>query len=67
MVHDRTGSYDMALLMSVGAFVLAVGAAWMLPEFREGEGPGTGAVQDGGAAGAQQHAAVATGANARGA
>lgn len=67
MVHDRTGSYDMALLMSVGAFVLAVGAAWMLPDFREGEGPGTGAAQDGGAAGAQQHAAVATGANARGA
>jgi sugar phosphate permease len=40
LVHDRTGSYDMALLMSVGAFLLAVGAAWLLPELREGEGPG---------------------------
>ncbi len=34
LIHDRTGSYDMALLMSIGAFVLAVGAAWLLPEFR---------------------------------
>jgi sugar phosphate permease len=39
LVHDKTGSYDMALLMSVGAFVLAVFAAWLLPEFRVGEGP----------------------------
>jgi sugar phosphate permease len=39
LVHDRTGSYDMALLMSVGAFGLAVVAAWLLPEFRDGEGP----------------------------
>jgi MFS family permease len=36
LIHDRTGSYDMALLMSIGAFVLAVGAAWLLPE-RRGE------------------------------
>ncbi len=39
LVHDKTGSYDMALLMSIGAFLLAVGAAWLLPEFRVGEGP----------------------------
>jgi sugar phosphate permease len=44
MVHDRTGSYDMALLMSVAAFALAVVAAWLLPEFREGEGPAAAAV-----------------------
>ncbi len=67
VVHDRTGSYDMALLMSVGAFVLAVGAAWLLPEFRDGDGPGTGAAKEEGTAGAQQLAAVATSASARGA
>jgi sugar phosphate permease len=44
LVHDKTGSYDMALLMSVGAFVLAVIAAWLLPEFRAGEGPAAGQV-----------------------
>jgi MFS family permease len=38
LVHDRTGSYDLALLMAVGAFALAVVAAWLLPEFR-GTGP----------------------------
>lgn len=36
LIHDRTGSYDMALAMSIGAFVLAVGAAWMLPASRAG-------------------------------
>ena len=66
VVHDRTGSYDMALLMSVGAFVLAVGAAWLLPEFREGEGPGSGAPRESGAAGRQQVVAVPSGATARG-
>ncbi len=34
LIHDRTGSYQMALLMSVAAFTLAVGAAWLLPEHR---------------------------------
>lgn len=45
LVHDKTGSYDMALLMSVGAFVLAVLAAWLLPEFREGEAPAASATK----------------------
>jgi predicted MFS family arabinose efflux permease len=36
LVYDRTGSYDVALLVSMGAFVCAAAAAWMLPEFREG-------------------------------
>lgn len=35
LIHDRTGSYDLALMMSIGAFILAVGSAWMLPEFRK--------------------------------
>jgi MFS transporter, OFA family, oxalate/formate antiporter len=39
LVHDRTGSYDMALLMSIGAFVLACGAAWLLPEHRGAKAP----------------------------
>lgn len=34
LVHDRTGSYDVALLVSMGAFICAAVAAWMLPEFR---------------------------------
>jgi MFS family permease len=34
IIHDRTGSYDVALAMSIGAFALAVGAAWLLPEHR---------------------------------
>ncbi len=37
LVHDRTGSYDVALMVSMGAFVLAAVAAWLLPEFREGQ------------------------------
>ncbi len=37
MVHDRTGSYDVALVVSMGAFVLAACAAWCLPEFRQGQ------------------------------
>jgi predicted MFS family arabinose efflux permease len=35
LVHDRTGSYDMALLVSMGALVCAAVAAWLLPEFRD--------------------------------
>ena len=35
IVHDRTGSYDVALMVSMGAFVLAAISAWLLPEFRE--------------------------------
>lgn len=34
LIHDRSGSYDLALLMSMAAFSLAVVAAWVLPEFR---------------------------------
>lgn len=34
VVHDRTGSYDAAMLAAMGAFVLAGIAAWMLPEHR---------------------------------
>jgi cyanate permease len=34
MVHDRTGSYDIAMIVAMSAFVLAAVAAWMLPEFR---------------------------------
>jgi hypothetical protein len=40
VVHDRTGSYDVALMLAIGAFVLAALAAWRLPAFR-GEGPAT--------------------------
>jgi sugar phosphate permease len=39
LVHDRTGSYDVALMVAMGAFVLATVAAWFLPEFREGTRP----------------------------
>lgn len=39
VIHDRTGSYDTALAMAIAAFVLAVGAAWLLPEFRSGPAP----------------------------
>jgi predicted MFS family arabinose efflux permease len=35
MIHDRTGSYELAVLMAIGVFVLTVGAAWMLPASRE--------------------------------
>ncbi len=41
LVHDRTGSYDVALMASMGAFVFAAIAAWLLPEFREGQRPAT--------------------------
>lgn len=41
VVHDRTGSYDVALMVSMGAFVFAAIAAWLLPEFREGQRPAT--------------------------
>ena len=41
VVHDRTGNYDIALMVSMGAFVLAAIAAWLLPEFREGQQPAT--------------------------
>lgn len=34
VAHDRTGSYDMAILAAMSAFVLAAIAAWMLPEHR---------------------------------
>ena len=34
VVHDRTGSYDAALMVAMGAFVLAAIAAWRLPEHR---------------------------------
>ncbi len=47
VVHDRTGSYDVALMVSMGAFVLAAIAAWLLPEFREGQEPKTGTVPAG--------------------
>jgi MFS transporter, OFA family, oxalate/formate antiporter len=49
LVHDRTGSYDMALLVSIAAFVLACGAAWLLPENRSAPTP---TLADPGAAGA---------------
>ncbi len=39
LVHDRTGSYDVALVVSMGAFICAAVAAWMLPEFRQGHRP----------------------------
>jgi len=38
-VFDRTGSYDVALMVSMGAFVFAAIAAWLLPESREGHSP----------------------------
>ncbi len=64
VVHDRTGSYDMALLMSIGAFVLAVGAAWLLPEFREGDGPGADAPGGPSPTGTQQTGVLASGVSA---
>jgi MFS family permease len=39
LVHDRTGSYELALLMSLVAFALAMVAAWMLPEHRQSPQP----------------------------
>ncbi|MFN9185633.1 MAG: MFS transporter [Betaproteobacteria bacterium] len=36
VAHDRTGSYDMAIMAAMSAFVLAAIAAWMLPEHRGG-------------------------------
>jgi sugar phosphate permease len=36
VVHDRTGSYDVAIMVAMGAFVLAAVAAWLLPEHRAG-------------------------------
>jgi cyanate permease len=36
VVHDRTGSYDVAIMVAMGAFVLAAVAAWLLPESRGG-------------------------------
>ena len=47
LVHDRTGSYDVALMVSMGAFVFAAIAAWLLPEFREGHRPATAAAPAG--------------------
>ncbi|MEI8326687.1 MAG: MFS transporter [Betaproteobacteria bacterium] len=35
LIHDRTGSYDAALLMAAAAFGAAAVAAWWLPESRE--------------------------------
>ena len=37
VVHDRTESYDIALMVAMGAFALASIAAWLLPEHRDGE------------------------------
>ena len=39
MIHDRTGSYDAAMMLAMGAFVLAAVAAWLLPAAR-GPAPG---------------------------
>ncbi len=50
VIHDRTGSYDMALLMSLVAFALAVVAAWLLPEFRDQPAPAVPAAAGLGAA-----------------
>jgi cyanate permease len=36
VVHDRSGSYDVALVVSMSAFVMAAIAAWLLPESRDG-------------------------------
>ena len=36
VVHDRTGSYDVAIMVAMGAFVLAAVAARLLPEHRAG-------------------------------
>ena len=34
VIHDRTGSYDVAMMLAMGAFVLAAVAAWRLPASR---------------------------------
>ncbi len=47
LVHDRTGSYDVALVVSMGAFALAAIAAWLLPEYRQGHRPTPGVVPAG--------------------
>jgi len=39
VIHDRTGSYDAAMMLAMGAFVLAAVAAWLLPADR-GPAPG---------------------------
>jgi sugar phosphate permease len=39
MAYDRTGSYDVALMVSMGAFICAAVAAWMLPDSRKGHRP----------------------------
>lgn len=41
VIHDRTGSYDAAMVLAMGAFVLAAVAAWLLPELRSGSAPQT--------------------------
>lgn len=46
VIHDRTGSYDDALKLAMGAFVLAAVAAWLLPPSR---GPVTPASRTSGA------------------
>ena len=40
MIHDRTGSYDAAMMLAMGAFVLAAVAAWLLPAARGAARPG---------------------------
>jgi hypothetical protein len=44
-VHDRTGSYDLALIMAAACMGAAALAAWWLPEGRvstiAGESPST--------------------------
>lgn len=40
MIHDRTGSYDAAMMLAMGAFVLAAVAAWLLPAARGAAQPG---------------------------
>jgi cyanate permease len=49
VVHDRTGSYDVAIMVAMGAFVLAAVAAWLLPESRRGP-PGVPGAASAGAA-----------------
>ena len=51
VVHDRTGSYDVAIMVAMGAFVLAAVAAWLLPESRRGP-PGVPGAASAGAASA---------------
>lgn len=40
VIHDRTGSYDAAMLLAMTAFVLAAVAAWLLPAARSFAQPG---------------------------